>query len=158
MVTYYCPSCWNTVAADTEVCPACGARIQDSQRDIVEKYIAALRHPDPMTRVRAAWMLGRMREKRAVPALVQVVMERQANDPYLTSVAANSLGLIGCREAVPCLIELLRDASTSFMARAEAAKALERIGGDEAMSALANAARGAEGSRHNTAQNGILES
>ena len=105
-----------------------------------------------MTRVRAAWMLGRMREKRAVPALVQVVMERQANDPYLTSAAANSLGLIGCRDAVPCLIELLSDASASFMARAEAAKALERIGGDEAMSALANATRSAE-SRHNTTPN-----
>ncbi len=136
MITYYCPSCWNTVAADAEVCPACGARIQDGQADIVEKYIAALRHPEPMTRLRAAWMLGRMRAERAVPALVQLVMARQANDPYVISAAARSLGLIGSQDAVPCLIELLRDTSASFMARAEATEALERIGGAEALAAL----------------------
>lgn len=138
MITYYCPSCWSTVAPDTKVCPICGAHIQDSQADIVEKYIAALRHPDPMTRLRAAWMLGRMRAERAVPALVQLVMARQANDPYVISAAAKSLGLIGRQDAVPCLIELLRDTSASFMARAEAAEALERIGGAEALAALAD--------------------
>lgn len=136
MITYYCPSCWSTVAADAEVCPACGARIQDGQADIVGKYIAALRHPEPMTRLRAAWMLGRMRAERAVPALVQLVMAHQANDPYVISAAAKSLGLIGSQDAVPCLIELLRDTSASFMARVEAAEALERIGGDEALAAL----------------------
>lgn len=139
MITYYCPSCWSTVAADTQVCPVCGASIQDRQADIVEKYIAALRHPEPMTRLRAAWMLGRMRAERAVPALIQVVRMRQANDPYVVSAATKSLGLIGSRDAVPCLIELLQDASASFMARAEAVEALKRIGGDEALAALADA-------------------
>ncbi|MCS7260040.1 MAG: HEAT repeat domain-containing protein [Anaerolineae bacterium] len=138
MITYYCPSCWSTVAADTEVCPVCGASTQDRQADIVEKYIAALRHPEPMTRLRAAWMLGRMRAERAVPALMQLVMARQANDPYVVSAAAKSLGLIGSRDALPCLMELLRDANASFMARAEAAEALERIGGAEAWATLAD--------------------
>ncbi|PWH15451.1 MAG: hypothetical protein DDG58_11470 [Ardenticatenia bacterium] len=136
MITYYCPSCWSTVVANAETCPTCGARIQDGPADIVEKYIAALRHPEPMTRLRAAWMLGRMRAERAVPALVQLVTTRHANDPYVISAAAKSLGLIGSRDAVPCLIELLRDPSASFMARAEAAEALKRIGGDEALAAL----------------------
>lgn len=157
MITYYCPSCWSTVAADTKVCPVCGASIQDGQADIVEKYIAALGHPEPMTRLRAAWMLGRMRAERAVPALVQLVMAHQANDPYVVSAAAKSLGLIGSRDAVPCLIELLRDASASFMARAEAAEALERIGDDEALAALADAqaCRGATEARCGVEDDGV---
>jgi HEAT repeat protein len=139
MLTYYCPRCWNSVSGHVSVCPTCGAAIEDDEADIVEKYIAALHHPESATRLRAAWILGRMRQARAVPALVQLVMARQGNDPYLTSVAAKSLGLIGSREALPCLTELLADPNASFMARIQAAHALERIGGDQALAALAEA-------------------
>ncbi|GEM_PF-66144 len=125
--------------------------------DIVDKYIAALQHPDPMTRLRAAWMLGRMRQGRAVPALIRVVTAREANDPYLTAVAVKSLGLIGNRDAVPCLIELLRDANASFMARAEAAKALECIGDDQAMAALAEVTRSTKGPMRDVARDTIPE-
>ncbi len=140
MVTYYCPSCWSSVPRHAVVCPICGAVIKDDAADIVEKYITALRHPDSATRLRAAWLLGRMRQQRAVPALVQLVVARQENDPYLTSVAARSLGSIGSPEAVPCLVDLMADSQASFMARIQAAQALERIGGDQAMAALADAA------------------
>ncbi len=136
MPTYYCPHCWATVPAKVEVCPACGVIIEDNQADIVDKYIAALRHPQAETRLRVAWLLGRMREARAVPALMAVVAARGDHDPYVLSAAVTSLGLIGDRRAVPALEVLLAEPGVSFMARVEAAYALAAIGGKEAWAAL----------------------
>jgi HEAT repeat protein len=139
-LTYYCPHCWATVPAKAHVCPACGAVIEDAEADLVDKYIAALRHPQAGIRLRAAWILGRMQEARAVPALLAVVAARGNHDPYLLSVAVKSLGLIGDRQAVPALAALLAEPGTSFMARVEAAYALADIGGEEAWAALDEAA------------------
>jgi len=129
-MTYYCPHCWAVVSSGAQKCPRCGASIDDSEADIVQKYISALRHPLAATRLRAAWMLGRMREKRAVPALLDIVAARGDHDPYLLSVAVKSLGRIGDKRAVPILVALLADPNTSFMARAEAKRALSCIGGE----------------------------
>ena len=138
-MTYYCPACWSSIPGEVDVCPVCGAAIKDRSADLVDKYIAALRHPEPATRLRVAWLLGQMCEQRAVAELIRVVTTRQDNDPYLIGVATQSLGLIGDAEAVPCLAELLADPQASFMARIQAAQALERIGGDQAAAALEEA-------------------
>jgi len=138
-IAYYCPHCWAEVSAEARVCPACGAAIEDAQADIVDKYLAALRHPQAETRLRAAWILGRMRETRAVPGLQEIAIARGQGDPYLLSTAAESLGLIGDNQAVSVLAALLADDDASFMARVQAAHALGRIGGDEAMAALTKA-------------------
>jgi HEAT repeat protein len=72
-----------------------------AQRDFVDKLIAALDHPEPETRARAASILGRRRETRGVDALIRVV--RQARDPSLVEVAIEALGRIGdprSREAI----------------------------------------------------------
>jgi len=127
-VTYYCPHCWAVVPSEARKCPRCGASIEDSATDIVEKYISALRHPLAATRLRAAWMLGRMREKRAVSALLDIVAARGDHDPYLLSVAVKSLGCIGDKRAAPMLVALLADPNTPFMARAAAKRALSSIG------------------------------
>lgn len=133
---FYCPHCWAIAPAGAYNCPACGAIIEDSTADIIDKYIAALRHPQPETRLRAAWILGRMPATRAVPALLAIVAAR---DPYLLSVAVKSLGQIGDQQAVPELAALLADPNASFMARHEAILALARLGGDEAQAALQEA-------------------
>lgn len=138
-LVYYCPHCWATVPARAELCPACGAIIEDPGADIVAKYAAALRHPQPETRLRAAWLLGRMRAVRAVPELLAVIAGR-GRDPYLLSAAARSLGQIGDRQAVPGLIALLRDPPVSYMVRVEAVKALAALGGEDARRTLAEAA------------------
>lgn len=139
-VTSYCPHCWAEAPAEAQLCPACGAATQDAQVDIVDKYIAALTHPQAETRLRAAWMLGRMREARAVLALQEIIAARGNGDPYLLSAAAESLGLVGDRQAVPILVTLLCDQDASFMAHVQAAHALGRIGGDEGIAALTEAA------------------
>lgn len=126
------------VPAEAHNCPVCGTVIENSTADIIDKYIAALRHPQPETRLRAAWILGRMPATRAVPALLAIVAARGRadHDPHLLSVVVKSLGQIGDQQAVPELAALLADPNASFMARHEAILALARLGGDEAQAAL----------------------
>ncbi len=137
-LVYYCPHCWATAPSEAESCPACGAVIEDAEVDIIAKYIAALRHPQPETRLRVAWLLGRMQADRAVPALLAIVRGRgQADrDPYLLSAAVKSLAQIGDRRVAPELAALLADPEVSFMARLEAVDALAHLGGETAEAAL----------------------
>jgi HEAT repeat protein len=72
-----------------------------AQRDFVDKLIAALDHPEPETRARAAIILGLRRERRAVARLVRAV--REGRDASLVEAAIEALGRIGdpaCRGAV----------------------------------------------------------
>jgi HEAT repeat protein len=137
-LVYYCPHCWATTPPEAESCPACGAIIEDAEADIIAKYIAALNHPQPETRLRVAWLLGRMQADRAVPALLAIVRGRgQADrDPYLLSAVVKSLAQIGDQGVAPELAALLADPEVSFMARLEAADALAHLGGETAEAAL----------------------
>lgn len=137
-LVYYCPHCWATTSPEAESCPTCGAIIDDAEADIIAKYIAALNHPQPETRLRVAWLLGRMQANRAVPALLAIVRGRgQADrDPYLLSAAVKSLAQIGDRRVAPELAALLVDPEVSFMARLEAVDALVHLGGATAEAAL----------------------
>jgi len=71
-VRYYCPRCWKDFGADIERCPACGLNIADSWKgmDYVQKLILALYHPEPGTPLRAGWILGEIRDDRAVDPLM----------------------------------------------------------------------------------------
>ena len=136
----YCRQCWSLLPIGSQVCPVCGSRVEDSQSDIVDKYIAALRHPQAETRLRAAWMLGRLRAANAISALREIVAARRNGDPYLLSAAVQSLGQIDDDRAVRVLLDLLADRSAAFMARVQAVHALSQIGGDQAQAALLAAA------------------
>ncbi|GBC76828.1 hypothetical protein HRbin08_00296 [bacterium HR08] len=59
----------------------------------VEKLISALRHPEPQTVRRAAWILGRLRAREAIPALLRV--GEQERDPYVLESVIEALGEIG---------------------------------------------------------------
>jgi HEAT repeat protein len=75
-------------------------RVQES-RGFVDKLIAALDHPEPETRARAALILGLRREKRAVEPLLRVL--REGTDASLMEAAIEALGRIGdrrCRAAL----------------------------------------------------------
>jgi HEAT repeat protein len=123
----YCIHCWATIPVQAPVCPACGAPTADAGADIVDKYIAALQHPQAETRLRAAWMLGRMRAVRALPALQEIVRTRGHDDPYLLSAAVQSLGQIGDDRTLLVLRDLLDDQTAAFMARVQAINALNNI-------------------------------
>jgi predicted amidophosphoribosyltransferase len=95
MTTFYCPNCWAEVPESGTICPHCHTNISEriSQADYTDKLIAALRHKEPMTPVRAAWILGERRERKAVPALTKIV--RKAKDAYLVESSVEALGKIG---------------------------------------------------------------
>jgi len=65
MSTFYCTNCWAEVPESAATCPRCGDDIaaRQTRADFVDKLIAALRHCEPMTPVRAAWILGERREQ-----------------------------------------------------------------------------------------------
>ena len=95
VIHFFCPACWAETAGDDRVCPRCGADMEAVQqgRDYVDKLIAALGHPEPETRARAALILGLRRETRGVDPLIRVL--RQAHDASLVEVAIVALGRIG---------------------------------------------------------------
>jgi HEAT repeat protein len=94
MTTFYCPNCWGEVSESTTVCPHCHTDIWEriSQEEYTDKLIAALRHKEPMTPVRAAWILGERREQKAVSALTKIV--RKGKDAFLVESAVEALGKI----------------------------------------------------------------
>jgi hypothetical protein len=92
MTTFYCPNCWAEIPESATVCPHCYTEISGriSQVDYVDKLIAALRHKEPTTPVRAAWILGERREQKAVPALVKIV--KKGKDGFVVESAVEALG------------------------------------------------------------------
>jgi len=100
--------------------------------------------PDGEVRRNAIKYLGSMKNKGAVPFLLKLIHRRNPfgrNNPLIIS-GIEALGEIGAEEAVPSLIRLLRK-STIFARRKNdelriaAAIALDKIGNEEAMEALA---------------------
>ena len=94
MVTFYCPGCWHDFDEDLVRCPDCGLVIHEfwESKDYFEKLIVALRHPEPTTPIRAAWLLGKIKDPRAVVALIDIV--KGTNDFYLAREAVKALGAI----------------------------------------------------------------
>lgn len=126
----YCPSCWAELAPDAQVCPQCGADLTAlGAEDYTAKLIAALRHPEPFTQRRAAYVLGLRCDPRAVPALVET-MEGSA-DVYVRGEAAAALGKIGGAEAETALWRVAADRQASAVLRRAAADALAQISSNE---------------------------
>ncbi|HZR04457.1 MAG TPA: HEAT repeat domain-containing protein [Candidatus Udaeobacter sp.] len=125
MTTFYCPACWTEVAESTTGCPHCYTEISEriSQADYTDKLIAALRHKEPMTPVRAAWILGERREQKAEPALAKIV--RKAKDAFLVESAVEALGKIGGSAAT----ETVRGATQhlSLRVRVKAREVLQQL-------------------------------
>jgi HEAT repeat protein len=104
--------------------------------------------PDGEVRRGAIKYLGVMRNKESVPLLMKLIAQRNpfGHKNYLIISGIEALGEIGAGEAVPGLVRLLRK-STIFArsrndeVRITTATALEKIGNDEAMEALAQGTR-----------------
>lgn len=108
MVHFFCPSCWSEVAEGTRLCPRCGVDVDAfwKEGDYVEHLILALQHPEPQTPMRAAWILGKLREQRAVAPLARLA--RHTRDVYLARAAAEALARIGGTSALDHLRSLAR--------------------------------------------------
>ncbi|MCX7682425.1 MAG: HEAT repeat domain-containing protein [Anaerolineae bacterium] len=75
-------------------------------------------------RSHAAWQLGRMKDARAVAALIRLLESDESEDVRLT--AAWALGELGDPAAIPAL-EAARDHDTSEDVRAQARETLQRL-------------------------------
>jgi HEAT repeat protein len=90
MTARYCPHCWKEVPSDGSICEHCGAPLNQEDEDYLAKLIAALWHPDYLTRRRAAFVMGRLRDGRARQPLMATL--RREADPYVRAEAAAALG------------------------------------------------------------------
>jgi HEAT repeat protein len=122
---FYCPSCWAEIAESATVCRHCHTDLSQriSQADYVDKLIVALRHKEPMTPVRAAWVLGERHEERAVPALAKIVKKTQ--DASLVESAVEALGKIGGDVASAAVRGATQH--SSLRVRVKAREVLQRI-------------------------------
>jgi HEAT repeat protein len=129
---FFCPCCWKEIEKGENTCPYCGCNVNAADAlPFAAKLRAALRHPEPQTPIRAAWILGERREVSAVPDLITLV--ETSADSFLTEAAARALGKIGDESAVP----VLKKASESGTVRVRLAarKALEQIRSSRELSA-----------------------
>lgn len=70
-MTYFCPGCWKIIPAETKLCPYCNCDLAAAgERSYPERLIGALRHPVPETRQLAAEILGQLRYRPAIEALL----------------------------------------------------------------------------------------
>ncbi len=137
MITLYCPQCYAANPDTAKRCHACGAPLNtDDDQDFVDGLIWALRHPEPTVAPRAAWILGNLREPRAVAPLLELL--ERSEDMGSLAEAATALGKIGDAAAVPALERLLR--GSYLPVRLRAVDALARIGGAKAVRVLREAA------------------
>jgi HEAT repeat protein len=126
---FYCPHCWRDFDQDVRRCPHCGLDINEfwDSKDYVEKLILALQHPEKETPIRAAWLLGQIKDPRALQPLMDLAQSTE--DVYLARAAVHALGEIGTPACFKVLArlrnhpaKLVRDAVRQILARQTAAK------------------------------------
>ncbi len=133
MVRFFCPGCWKDFARDHHHCPACGLDIHGfwESLDRVEKLALALHHPEPSTPIRAAWLLGKTKDPRAVQALIKLFQE--TTDVFIAIAAVQALGEIGTPEAATFLKSLATHPAATIRHAAERIqRAADREAGGDA--------------------------
>lgn len=137
-MTHFCPTCWQTVDPEATSCSRCGSDLTAlDRRPFVAKLISALHHPEPMTRQRAAFILGELHDATAVPALGEILVTTA--EPFLAAEIAGALGKINGPEAEEILVRALDHRAS--VVRLAVVRAVIRCGGSAAAVALRKAAR-----------------
>jgi HEAT repeat protein len=136
---YYCPNCWSEVKEDEKICQKCNADIETlEQRDYFEKLVNALNHSERTTRLRAAYVLGELRDRRAIKPFAKVVDNpRPIEDIFLIETIAIALGKVDGEEALSILIRLMDH--PSFLVRRAALNSLSNFGNEEALKVIKKA-------------------
>src|SRR2546423_6371734 len=98
--------------------PAAADKIDDLTR-------ALMQDPSYKVRVQAALVLGKLNDRRAVPALIQALHDENET---VRGVAATSLGRIGDKSASNALMVASSSDASEFV-RSQAKKALELVSG-----------------------------
>ncbi len=138
-MTYYCPFCWFESSDSFETCPRCREDLSRwKAMGYAERLALSLKHPEPETRHRAARILGLLKAKQALPALMQAAQETR--DIYLLPDIVWALGEIQDPASLPQLQDFVRH--PSFLVRKEAVQALGKLGGAPALESVSAACYG----------------
>ena len=105
-----------------------------------DDWIQYLNHPNAADRARAAIQIGEIGDRRAVPALIQTLKDR---DAQVRLAASEALGKLGDRQAVDSLIAIVRD--PNVMVGLTVVEALGNIGSEKAVETLLRIAQEREG-------------
>lgn len=107
-----------------KTCPYCGAHLAaEDAKPFTEKLRSALRHPEPETAARAAWILGEREETSLLGDLIRLL--ETSRDGSLAEAAAEALGKIGDAGALPALERAA--VSGSVLVRRASRLAIEHI-------------------------------
>jgi HEAT repeat protein len=149
---FYCPNCWTTVKEDQKVCPECKVNIEPlDHRSYFEKLVNALNHSERATRIRAAYILGELRDCRAVKPFARVVSKASGiRDVFFIEMVAVALGKVNGEEALPILIRLMDH--PSFLVRRAALHSLRNFRREEAFKVIKKALKDASPSVQELAQ------
>jgi len=127
---FFCPKCWIDLGEDVTRCPHCGLDIAEfwGKKDYVEKLIFALDHPEPETPIRAAYILGTLRDNRAVGPLINLV--NRTPDVYIAAEAVKALAQF----AIPLVHQFLRRVASNYPAAIVRYLAAEAVSGSSGRS------------------------
>jgi len=136
---FYCPKCWSRVKEGEKVCHECKAEVEPfNHLSYFEKLVNALNHSERTTRIRAAYILGELKDKRTVKPLAKAISRtRGIRDIFFEEAVVVALGKINVEEALPILIDLLDH--PSFLIRADALHSLSRFKTKKATQAIKKA-------------------
>jgi len=139
MIFFYCPNCWSRIKEDGRICPECKEEIKSFVRlSYFKRLVRALNHPERTTRIRAAYILGELRDKRAVKPLAKAIVRTPGiRDIFFEEAIVVALGKIDGEEALPILISLLEH--RSFLVRTAALNSLNRFKTEKATQAIKRA-------------------
>jgi HEAT repeat protein len=126
MARFYCPQCWHDFPEDHDVCPDCNFNIKEfySSKDYIEKLMRALESPEPSTPVRAAMVLGKIKDTRAVQPLIECIA--RSEDVYFIREAVTALGEIGTLNAM-MFLRSLREQHPSKLVVNQVQSVLDRL-------------------------------
>ena len=138
---FYCPNCWTRVKEGEKVCPECKADIEPlDHRSYFEKLVNALNHPERTTRIRAAYILGELKDRRAIKPFAEAVSKPMGvEDVFFVEMIAIALGKVNREEALPILIRLMDH--PSFLVRRAALNSLSNFRNEEALKVIKNAVK-----------------
>jgi len=126
-MVFYCPNCWSRVEEEEKICHECQADIEPlDHRGYFEKLVNALNHSERTTRIRAAYILGTLGDRRAVKAFAEVVKRvKDIKDIFFIEMVAIALSKVDGEEALPILVHLMNH--PSFLVRRAALNSLSKF-------------------------------
>ena len=138
---FYCPNCWTRVKEGENVCHECKAGIEPlDHRSYFDKLVNALNHPERTTRIRAAYILGELKDRRAIKPFAEAVSKPMGvEDVFFVEMIAIALGKVNREEALPVLIRLMDH--PSFLLRRAALNSLSNFRNEEALKVIKNAVK-----------------